>query len=969
MEPASKKTKLDKSVLIRLCDAFTRTDGKIICPLIKAENSVRVLYKLQEKLLYKIVREAGLPDPKFLWKSAATDRNIDGNLFVKYSTSQQVDENSLKQFQETLKGKLREVLKVKHILIDRVEDTENVIPQPIISETSFEFHKLKVCYESLFDKAKDTIDQNTDIGADLYVAAETIKSHLEDLKGQYTKFAVLSQNGKGKSFILNLLMLLTADNEEEYRENNRNLKLPQAIDENKTVEEIEEEGDLPDVVKDVLTITVDKTKFARAVLDPLCCKLPWVKNIQQSKLLSNVDKYFSKKRRIDIGPYILAEKEIEGSFESTTKCIIHLRYGTLYQIRVNYFTEEELQQQLFELVTWSEGDSSNEINESIKEKAKDCLKARFGILTDYDIPSTLQEMEQFQSPEDILLSREVAQFAGKTELYIGDGKDAQHDRLAMKSILRQMTTSQEGDDEYKKKIAAVKQIVIYLPSKILYGGKEILEMPGTDDSDPMAMNFIETALNEVDAVIVISDFAFKIAEKEVKDMLSSSDFVKSWKENPCNHKLMLLAYPEKNQRWQFGKHDTENIKKLEKEERKKRTEELKYISKILRMEDMMDSKKKELEASIITAYILPVLHTSILAQPADKGKEYRVFQENEAFLQYTGISNLITIIDSFVSSRQQSTTEKIRNQFSHLCQELCDNSEGIREATRTVLRVLTRRELKSTLEDEINRNSEELLIKCKWRIEQLISEVVNTKMEAVLKTTVEQAKKDWMINKDRIQYLGVFNPYFAGKNPVYKVLLFNIFFDGLKGKKTVIFKEIRTRIEALLQQYKKQILKQLMQTLNMVLGDQHRPFTLEFVENAIEDELDDALLWYVGNVQRPFNEKAMRKFFKMSQNNSIRENILKPNFKKEISLETAKQNTEQNIEKCIMEIKESFFYELSVLHEERYVGNVQRPFNEKAMRKFFTMSQNNSIRENILKPNFKKEISLETAKQNIEMPK
>ncbi|OCT96743.1 hypothetical protein XELAEV_18008958mg [Xenopus laevis] len=785
MEPDPKKAKLPK-VLIRLCDAFTRTEGNIICPLIKAESSVRVLYKLQEKVLFKIVREAGagngLTDPTFLWKSAATDREMEGSLFVQYSTHRCFKKKNLKRYQETLAQKItKKKLKIKHILIDCVEDTDDIIPQPIISETSFEFHKLKLCYEGLLHNSEYIKGrEGGDIGADLFVAAETIKSHLEDLKGQYTKFAVLSQNGIGKSFILNLLMLLTADNEEEYRDNNKNLKLPQAIEENKTVEEVEEDDDLPDVVKDVLKTTTEKKQPARALIDPLCCQLPRLnpESVQPSNSLSNVRTYFSEKSRIDINPYILAQKELKRSYESTTKCIIHLRYATVYQISVTYFTEEELQQQLFELVTLDGEDTSSQasgINKYIQNNAQDSLKARFNILTDQVISSNSQETElQFHSPSDIVLSNEVAQFAGKTELYIGNGKEALHDRLAMQSILRQITTSQEEDDDeadkYKKKIAAVKQIVIYLPCKILYGGKEILEMPGIDDSDPMAMNFIQTALNEVDSIIVISEFSFTITVENVKAMLQNSDFTEYWKENTGNYKLMLLTYPEKNLNWQFGKGDSNAIKKLEKQEKEKRTEELKMICNVLKMEDETDSKKKASEASIITSYILPVLHTSILAQSTEQGKEYRVFQENEAFLKYTGINNLITVIDQFVSSKQKTTTEKIRNQFLHFCQEMFENPDIIREAARTVLRVLNKREMKSTLEPTINRNNEELLINFKRQIDQLLTEVVNTKVDAVLKETVEQAKKNWTSNKSKIKYFGVFSPYFNGKNPVYKVI-------------------------------------------------------------------------------------------------------------------------------------------------------------------------------------------------------
>uniref|UniRef100_A0A803KCK3 Uncharacterized LOC100492857 n=1 Tax=Xenopus tropicalis TaxID=8364 RepID=A0A803KCK3_XENTR len=911
MEPPPKKARPSK-VLIRLCDAFTRTDGNIICPLIKAEISIRVLYKLQEKVLYKAVQEAGtgigLTDPTFLWKSAATGREMDGNLFVKYSTSHSFDDNNLKKYRETLAQKLTEVSKVKLILIDYVKDTEEMIPQPIISETSFELHKLKLCYEGLVE-----ISKGFDKEPDLIVAADTIKSNSDDLKGQYTKFAVLSHNGKGKSFILNLLLLLTADNEEEYRENNQNLKLPQNIMENITVEELEEDEDLPDVVKDVIKTTLNKKQPARSVIEPLCYKLPQ-SILKSNDSFSNLGDYFSRRSRIDIEPFILAQKEIEGSYESTTKCIIHLRYGTVYQMSVNYFSEEEIQQQLFGLVTLNGDGSSSQMDESIehiKERALECLKARFQILTDHGIASDLKKIKgKFQSSKDIVLSKDVQQFAGKTELYIGDGKEAQRDRLAMQIILRQLTTSQEADEdkaeEYNKRIAAVKEIVIYLPSKILYGGKEILEMPGTDDSDPIAMNFIQTALDEVDAVILVSDFAFKIIEKEVKDVFVSSDFAKYWKQNPSNYKLMLLAYPEKNQKWQFGEGDSESIKKLEEEEKKKRNVDLNSISKELKKDTLPD----ELKNSIITSYILPVLHTSILAQPTAQGEEYTIFQKYETFLKYTGISNLITITDEFVSARQNVTTDEVKSQLLDLHKEI--NSKNNTDAARSVLQVLNRKESKN------GKNIDHLLICFDKSIKEMLCEVVETEVDAVLKNNIAQANETWRKHKDRIQSIGVFSPHFNGKNPMYKVLLYNIFFDGLEDKEGHIFQEIKLRIEGLLKKYKRKILRQCMEDLNKLLSDNQDQFTLQFVKNNIEKQLDEALAWYLGKKRRPFNEKAMKKCFEESQNQSFKTYILVPNFSHNRPLEIAKQSTEENIEKCIMNIKDPFLHKLKVLHKERF---------------------------------------------------
>ncbi|OCT96742.1 uncharacterized protein LOC108704198 [Xenopus laevis] len=967
MEPDPKKAKLSK-VLIRLCDAFTRTEGNIICPLIKAENSVRVLYKLEEYVLHRIVRQAGaeigLTNPTFLWKSGATYRNMEGNLFVEYFASVSFDENNLKQYQKMLAQKLTAVSKVKHILIDYVRDTEDIIPQPIISETSFKLHKLKLCYEGL-----TTISEDIDKEPDLNVIADTIKSNFDDLRGQYTKFAVMSENGKGKSFILNLLLLLTADNNEEYKENNANLKLPQDIEENKTVEEIEEDEDLPDVVKDVLKTATYKDQCAKTVIESLCCQLP--RHIEENKTveeteededlpdvsikqsnssLLNLVNYFSARSTIDVEPFILAQKKREEKYESTTKCIIHLRYGTVYQMSVNYFTEEELQHQLFDLVTLNGEDA---VVFQVKERALDCLKARFQILTDHEIPSDIEESNgKFNSAKDIVLSEDVKQFAGQTELYIGNGRDALKDRLAMQAILRQLTTSQEEDkdkaEEYKKRIAAVKQIIIYLPSKILYGGKEILEMPGTDDSDPMAMDLIKTTLNEVDAVIVVSDLS-EIAEKEVKDLLFSSDLAKYWKENPRSYKLILLAYPEKNE-FQFGKDDSETIQLLEEQEKKKRKAVLNLNRKMLKMDT------DDLKNSIITEYILPLLHTSILAQPTVQGEEYRVFQKNQTFLQYTGINNLITIIDEFVSSRQNVTTEEVKAQLSHFHHEI--HSKNITEAARSFLHALNSRENKVKCGKNLNIDRDWIYFD--GEIKKMLCDLVETEIHVVLKMNIEHAVINWIRNKNKIQSLGIFSPHFCGRNPVYKMLLYNIFFDGIKEKKVHLFRVMKSRIEVLFKQCKSKILNRYEVFLRSLLRHSHDPFTLQFVQNTMEKKLNDELAWYLETKGGLYSVETMTKCFEESQNESFRKNILVPIYSSNSPLKTVIQNSNVNAGKyekrislqhgrslsllqqhpattiqtdkyliniitCMMDIKQLFLNKLSALHEERLADKRMTP--------------------------------------------
>ncbi|XP_053314291.1 uncharacterized protein LOC128480772 isoform X2 [Spea bombifrons] len=844
MEPSAKKAKIQpssKKIIIRLCDAFIRTDGNIICPVIKAENSIRVLYKLEKGSLLKILQDVGRQNELIYQdielKSVTDNRKIQGNLFIEYLASKSIN-LELNKYKEELLSKLTEISNVKDILIHNVEDKSKMIPQPIISDSDFEMHKLELCSKRLSEMSEESTAR-----PDLVIAADNIKSQLEDLKDHYTRFAILSQNGKGKSFILNLLMLLTADNEDEYRENNANLKLPEDIPQNTTLESLSEIHltNLPDVVKGYVKSILEKKQDTNqdtnqdfhTVVTPVCQLLNSdLETGTSSASFSDISKYFSEKKGLDIEPYILPQKAMLGSYESTTKCIIHLRYGTVYQMRVDYFEEKELQNQLFELVTLNEKETSSDMNEDIKEKAIECLKARFEILTQQNISENAELLESLSSPEDIKLSEEVQQFAGKTELYFGKGNNSAQDRLALKDVLKTFTPSQDDNfEQYQRKIAAVKKIVVYLPSKILHGGKEILEMPGTDDSDPMATHSIKNALEDVDAVILISDFSFKIVEKEVKDMLTESTFLSKFLSNPNDYKLMLLSYPEKNQGFQYRKDSSRQIIKLEQEEQKKRKEELKMMTKLIRM----DAISEDIERNIITSYILPVLHTSILSQP---GPEHEVLTKHDIFLRRTGILNLINLSNEYVASKHRSTYDDVYTELSRFKDEITEGMTA--EDAKCILNLLSNKEVKKIREPELTRKNEHLLIDLKKELDNLLNMWVTKEVTKMLQETIEHAKEKWEKEKHKVTSISLYNPYFYGKNPTAKVRLFNVFFDS--PVKEEIFSMIKDKIELCLQKYKEKTILLFTEELNSLLTIEEKPtVSSDFVGKIINSQLDDAL--------------------------------------------------------------------------------------------------------------------------------
>ncbi|XP_075114648.1 uncharacterized protein LOC142183425 [Leptodactylus fuscus] len=389
MATPSKRPKIQdestQQVWLRLCDPFIRTDGNLICPIIKAESSIRVLYTLQEKdlksILHEVFRETGMETQEMKLDKSPSDIDLQDNLFISCVSPDVINEEKLNRFRERLRFHLSKDTTVRNISVDRVRSTEDVIPQPMVSEPDFGMHKLELCYKALSEIQSDEASYIKD----------SMKNILEEFKEKYTKIAILSQNGKGKSFLLNLLFLLTIDNQEEYQSNNKELKLPKDITGDPTIEELGETiNQLPDVVKDVIKTCENKQEKFKALMESTCAELrpadPSATE-QSQNLFRSLQNYFEG-GRIDAEPYILPQKDLEHSYESTTKCIIHLRYGTCYQIKVDYFSNEDLKQQLYELVSLKSNAAvrtNNGLNQHTRNQAIKCLQTRFAILTDSNI--------------------------------------------------------------------------------------------------------------------------------------------------------------------------------------------------------------------------------------------------------------------------------------------------------------------------------------------------------------------------------------------------------------------------------------------------------------------------------------------------------------------------------------------------------------------------------------------------------
>ncbi|XP_018420065.1 PREDICTED: uncharacterized protein LOC108793578 [Nanorana parkeri] len=594
------------SICIRLCDSFKRTPQNFICSFIRAEESVRVFYRLKQESLKNILCDAGVAvGLQFIsttWCPGEREKStIDGNIFIEYTASTELwDEDTLTKYKDFVKLKLQNV-NIKYILVDQVTE-QSILSQPVITEMDYKIYELDSKFQNYLCQYQNSAEPDT-ISDDL----ENIKTLLQELKERRIQIAVLSHNAVGKSFILNLLLMLTAESNKKSGEQTT-MKMPEEMIGNPTVKMVKDGQfeDLPEVIKDFLDAVIDDEQDFKNLLEPICHQLLFTDHEELGRIESSfksLSGYYTHHKRIDIEPYLLPQKEISGDYNATTNSVFHLQYGTSFQAKVEYFDEKELQNQLFELVSLEKGSAEIKpefVNEMMQEKSEQSLKARFKILTNNAPKScnekTLQNvLGSISSPGEIELCKQVKEFAGKTELYIGNGSNPSADRLALQKLLKEFTLSAVDDDDdddddddednrsriMKQKISSLKRLVVYVPSTLLYGGTEILEMPGTNDSDPLAISFIQDALDEVEVVLLLTEFGFRLAGQEVRDCLTNSRFITHWKRDSNEYKLMFVSYPEKNNIYQFGAGDLEKLEKIVMKENRKQEDEFHSFNGLL----------------------------------------------------------------------------------------------------------------------------------------------------------------------------------------------------------------------------------------------------------------------------------------------------------------------------------------------------------------------------------------------------
>ncbi|KAM3936570.1 uncharacterized protein RB166_008525 [Leptodactylus fuscus] len=510
--------------------------------------------------------------------------------------------------------------------------------------------------------------------------------------------------------------------------------------------------------------------------------------------------------------------------------------------------------------------TNNELNQHTRNQEIKCLQTRFAILTD----SNISDID--------------------------------------KNILESLTSPQNSDNEignWKYRVAAVKQIVVYIPSKFLYGGKEILEMPGTDDSDALALDFINKGLNMVDAVFVMCGSSFKICEREVQDILMKSDFLQKWKTSPESSSLMFLAYPEKDAIFQFKDGDINNVETINPLEGEKRLIELEHFCQLIGM----PSLPSNMDAAIFTSYILPVLHTSIHAQ---EGEPHEVIQRQDCYLKFTGVNRLITHLDAFISSLRKIEIQKLQNMLTPKTTEGLSASD-----TKEIIKMYKNRELKATRENVLIYDYDNLMTALNKKLKAVYASKLENEVAVSFGEEITEAQRKWDLNENKITSLGLFNPYYAGNHRSDTVKIYRIILEDTEQLKSTIFEFLKKEISELLNAFEKDVIELFSKELSSVLGREGDTRIETFVQQSIQDVLSNATEWYFGRLKKPINEKTVGKYLKESKKEILKTHLLKPAYD-QTNLNIAKNLAKKKIPQTLMAVKEDFKNSLLEIHETRW---------------------------------------------------
>ncbi|XP_038647479.1 uncharacterized protein LOC119963043 isoform X2 [Scyliorhinus canicula] len=896
------------TLFLRISDRFAQTVGGIICPIVVAGASVCVLKQLHSMAVSGVLEHVGE-----VFGLAMTAMRP-GSILVEFEGKDPLSEDTCKQFLQKLRSELQKLLPSGNFCVERIEDPAHADSphEPLVPEVDFARHILKsVCNE--FEAKVKVLSSETVDWLDIKNTIGDLNCLIKEFEDKRTKISMLSQNGKGKSTILNFLLCLTADNEMEYKNNNMHLKGLSNIN---TREEMEW---IPQAIREELEKTTDSERteeLQRMLAKCKCTSI--VPHLEMEEALANEKKSFDTLRQYldttglkNLQPYLLPVKSINNMYSTTTKCNVRLKYGPVYQMKIKYFSVEELQSILYELVTMVKEGDDNALDaaEFGRATSSAALKELFCLLTPYFLDCSFDPdlLKKIECPGSIKLCQDVKDLAGTSEYYVGDGENVMKDRLFIRENLQKYVTTQNATQEEEKtlqnrKIAALKTIEVYAPCKILIG-KELLEAPGIDESDPLALKEISDVLNEVNSILYISDYSFKTSEKEVKEFLVQSGFLDRCLENQQDQKLFLVTYAEKSSSLSLSLAHERIILRQQLETRKCDLHTLERFFK----RKLPDEFKK----NVSTPTLYPVAYASILMKAGDPTE---VAREHENILKLSKMQSFFAELDHFAFNYGKPLIEEIKDLLCRL-QDTADKHMQYcgKDEVKKWQNILQNKESMELLLSSANERHDDVLKITLKKLEKAREGLILNTVNPLLMEAANTAMKEWDSNKSHINKMGIFNPYYNGRHPAYKIKIYHIAYGGLKN---LDFTNFLDETRKIMEQYKESAIYDLSTFLSQHF-EKDTDKMQRLVRLVAEKELDAGIDWYMGKKRLPFNGTKLQNLFNEALVLSLKYLLVKVYSMK--SIEEAKEKVSKDLKTTVLKAAKDFEYKLKYdLHDARW---------------------------------------------------
>jgi len=312
------------------------------------------------------------------------------------------------------------------------------------------------------------------------------------------RIGILGRGGAGKSFVLNLLLLLTfapratpAGGDPNAHERRQSPLEAERDYDNCEVQRISE----PDLA------LYGSLRERRAEHE---CGVEQIKSVVRERSSTSS----SSGGHLDIGfrPFLLPDSS---RVKPRAAVPIRVRYGAAFHVALRFKSQDETRALAFRHcadVASLDGGGDDDHDHD----ARSWNALRYNVLTGFP-----QRRSRAAPPEalaktrdDVKLSMRVAQRCGRTVVHAGSGSNPDVDRAYIRDLLaramlgEQRTWTPDGTalavacaDWYH-----LDEVVVYAPCSVLGGRTEFVELPAADSTDPVAADVRATLLSQLDLV-------------------------------------------------------------------------------------------------------------------------------------------------------------------------------------------------------------------------------------------------------------------------------------------------------------------------------------------------------------------------------------------------------------------------------------------------------------------------------------